>query len=104
MQQREHNNLLETLAGNIPTTNTYSRKIVEELRQGLSPDFSYVRNSNDMRLIRLGWVFDLNFAASCRQALERHYIEELCGKLPANEEIQGLQEHLISYLKERVCG
>ena len=102
MQQREHNHLLETLAGNIPASNTYSREIVARLRQGKSSDFSYVRNRNDMRLIRLGWVFDLNFAASCHQVLERRYIEELCSRLPANEEIQDLEEYFISYLQNRV--
>ncbi len=104
MQQREHSHLLETLAGNIPASNTYSREIVATLKQGKSSDFGYVRNRNDMRLIRLGWVFDLNFAASCRQVLERRYIEELCSRLPANEEIQDLQEQFISYLQNRVSA
>ena len=101
MQQRERGHLLETLAGNLPTGTSYSHKIVATLRQGQSPDFSYVRNSNDVRLIRLGWVFDLNFAASCRQVLKRRYVEELCSELPANEEIRELEEYFISYLRNR---
>ncbi len=101
MQQREQSDLLEVLAGDIPRSTSYAREIVAELRQGKSPDFSYVRNQNDMRLIRLGWVFDLNFAPSCRQVMERQYIEELCSQLPANREIRELQEHLTTYLKNR---
>jgi putative nucleotidyltransferase with HDIG domain len=100
MQQRQRSNLLETLAGDIPSNTSYGRDIVAELNRGRSPDFSYVQNHNDMRLIRLGWVFDLNFAPSCRQVLERNYIEDLCSQLPANREIWELQEYLISYLKE----
>lgn len=101
MQQRERSDLLETLAGNIPISNTCSREIVTELKRGKSPDFSYVRNRNDIRLIRLGWVFDLNFPASCRQVLKRRYIEELCSPLPDNQEIRELKEYFISYLKNR---
>jgi hypothetical protein len=101
MQQREHNDLLETLAGRIPVGTTYSREIVGDLKRGKPGDFKYVRNRNDMRLVRLGWVFDLNFSASCRRALENRYIEEICSQLPANEEIEELQEYLISYLKRR---
>jgi hypothetical protein len=54
-----------------------------------------------MRLVRLGWVFDLNFAVSCRQVLERGYIGEISSQLPANEEIKELKEYLISYLQDR---
>jgi putative nucleotidyltransferase with HDIG domain len=111
MQQRERSQLLENLAGNMPASATYSREILETLRQGKTPDFSSVRNKNDMsssvrnkndmRLVRLGWVFDLNFAVSCRQVLERGYIGEISSQLPANEEIKELKEYLISYLKNR---
>ena len=103
MQQQEHSNLLETLAGDIPVSSTYSREIVSKLRQGESPNFNCIRNNNDLRLIRLGWVFDLNFAASCRLVLERHYIDELCSQLPDNTEMHELKEYLISYLKKRTC-
>ena len=102
MQQQKHSNLLETLAGDIPISNTYSREIVSKLRQGKSPDFNCIRNRNDLRLIRLGWVFDLNFAISCRLALERRYIEELCSQLPNNIEMHELKEYFISYLKKRI--
>lgn len=101
LQQREQSNLLETLAGQIPTSSSYSREIVADLRRGKMPDFRSVRNQNDMRLIRLGWVFDLNFLPSCRLVLERQYVEEFCRQLPSEREIQELQEHLIAYLKNR---
>jgi hypothetical protein len=94
-------NLVETLAGVIPTSNSISSQIVAELMERRVPDFSSVRNRNDMILLRLGWVFDLNFTASCREVLERHYVERLCSNLPARKEIQEVEKWLILYLNER---
>jgi hypothetical protein len=94
-------NLVETLAGVIPISSSINRKIVTELMERKVPDFSSVRNRNDMILLRLGWVFDLNFSISCRQVLERHYVERLCSNLPARKEIQEVEESLISYLNNR---
>lgn len=94
-------NLVETLAGVIPTSNSFSSQIVAELMERRVPDFSSVRNRNDMILLRLGWVFDLNFAASCREVLERHYVERLCSNLPARKEIQEVEKSLILYLNKQ---
>ena len=97
-------NLVETLAGDIPMSNSVSREIVTELKEGRVPDFRSVRNRNDMILLRLCWVFDLNFAISCRLVLERCFIERLCSNLPAQGEIHKIEESLISYLKDRATG
>jgi hypothetical protein len=96
-----HGNLLETLEGVIPTSNSFNRGIVNELMERKVPDFSSVQNRNDMILLRLGWVFDLNFSISCREVLERHYVERLCSNLPALKEIKEVEESLISYLNNR---
>jgi hypothetical protein len=93
-------NLLETLAGYIPMSDSFSHDIVTELMAGKVADFSLVRNRNDMILLRLGWVFDLNFARSCRLVLERNYVERLCAHLPVRSELQEVKDYLISYLKD----
>ena len=94
-------NLVETLEGDIPISNSISRKIVTELMERKVPGFGSVRNRNDMILLRLGWVFDLNFPTSCREVLERRYVQRLCGNLPAIKEIQEVEKSLISYLNKR---
>lgn len=97
-------NLVETLAGIIPISNAINRKIVNELMDRKVPNFRSARNRYDMVLLRLGWVFDLNFPASCHQVLERHYVERLCSNLPARKEIQGVVKPLNSYLHNRAKG
>jgi hypothetical protein len=100
-QQSEQSDLLNTLAGDIPISATYSQEILADLWEEKAPDFGSVENRNDMILLRMGWVFDLNFGPSCRKVLENRYVEQLCDQLPDNQEIAKLQEHLISYLKGR---
>ena len=101
MHQEGSRDLAEALVGDIPLSNSYTDEILVELMEMRAPDFSSVRNQNDMILLRLGWVFDLNFAPSCRQVLERNYVERLCVHLPARSELQEVKKYLISYLKNR---
>jgi hypothetical protein len=97
----EYGNLVETLPDPLPMNNSINLKIVTELMERKIPDFSSVRNRNDMILLRLGWVFDLNLQVSCREVLERHYVERLCRNLPARKEIPEVEKSLISYLNNR---
>jgi len=101
MHQEGSRDLSEALVGDIPLSNSYTGEILAELREMRAPDFSSVRNQNDMILLRLGWVFDLNFAPSCRQVLERNYVERLCVHLPVRSELQEVKKYLIAYLKNR---
>ena len=91
--------VVEFLEGQIPVSNTYSPEMAASLKQGQVPDFSSVRNRYDMILLRLGWIFDINFPVTCRHVLERRYIERLCNNLPQNGEVQELKGCLIAHLE-----
>lgn len=84
--------------------NSYSPQIMGDLLQERVPDFGQVRNQNDLKLLRLGWVYDLNFAPSCRRVLERDFVELLCRELPQTEEIRQFRLHLLSYLRNRAVN
>lgn len=101
-QQEGSSDLAEALPADIPLSNSYSSEILAELREMRAPGFSSVRNQNDMILLRLGWIFDLNFATSCQQVLERNYIERLCCQLPVNKEIEQLKKSLTLHLRNRI--
>jgi hypothetical protein len=102
IEYRRRNNaaITEALAEGIPDIPSCSPEIVEDLRKGIAPELAQVGNRNDLLLLRLGWVFDLNFAPSCRQVLERQYVEQLISYLPDTPEMRELQGHLVSHLKE----
>jgi hypothetical protein len=55
-----------------------------------------------MQLLRLAWVYDLNFAATCREVLERGYLEALFEDLAATEDMHELRKLLSSFLERRL--
>jgi HD domain len=86
--------------GSMPRT--HSHELLMEILEGRIPDFDLVHAAGDMQLLRLAWVYDLNFAATCREVLERGYLETLFEELPATEEMHELREVLTSFLERRL--
>jgi HD domain len=84
------------------TPRLYSRELLMEIHEGRIPDFDLVRVPGDMQLLRLAWVYDLNFAPTCREVLKRGYLEALFEELPATEEMHELRELLTSFLQRRL--
>jgi hypothetical protein len=80
----------------------HSRELLREIREGRIPDFDLVQGPGDMQLLRLAWVYDLNFAATCRQVLERGYLQVLFEDLEATEDMHELRESLTSFLERRL--
>ena len=84
------------------TPKAYSPEIMVELQERRIPDFDLVHSPIDMQLLRLAWVYDLDFAATCREVLERGYLDALFEHLPDAEEFSELQYRLSAYLRQRV--
>jgi hypothetical protein len=80
----------------------HSRKLLQEIREGRIPDFDLVRVPGDMHLLRLAWVYDLNFAVTCRQVLERGYLQALFEDLEATADMRELRKSLTSFLERRL--
>jgi hypothetical protein len=80
----------------------HSRELLLEIHDGRIPDFDLVQAPGDMQLLRLAWVYDLNFTATCREVLERGYLEALFEELPATEEMNELGGRLTSFLQRRL--
>lgn len=88
--------------GGMPTS--CSREIAFCLREGRIPDLDLALSPADMRLLRSGWVYDLNFAATCSEVLKRGYLDSLFEQLPDTAEMRQLRELLTSYLEQRLNG
>jgi putative nucleotidyltransferase with HDIG domain len=56
---------------------------------------------NDFKLLLLSWVFDLNFAFTCREVLRRGYVESLISLLPRTNPIVFLEHKLLMFLQKR---
>jgi hypothetical protein len=85
----------------LPESPSYSKRIMADLLKGQSSDFNYAENQTDAALLRLGWVFDLNYEVSRRLALEKGYVETISVGLPNTTEVEKLKAKLFACLKEK---
>jgi hypothetical protein len=85
----------------LPASPSYSKRIMADLLKGRSSDFNYAENQTDATLLRLGWVFDLNFEVSRRLTLEKGYIETISLGLPNTTEVEKLKTKLLDHMREK---
>ena len=82
----------------------YSPAIVQDILNSRPSDARLMRTLNDMKLLQLGWVFDINFRPALRRVCEHRYLERILAVMPSNEEIERVRAHLRDYVKGRLTG
>ncbi|HTP66419.1 MAG TPA: HD domain-containing protein [Geobacteraceae bacterium] len=71
----------------LPDLPECSPEVLESLERRELVRLATVKSLNDFKLLQLSWVFDLNFPASFRLALERGLIKGLAATLPADRSV-----------------
>ncbi len=54
---------------------------------------------NDYRLLRLSWIYDMNFAPTYELIIERNYADKILAKIPPSDElgeITGIIRHYVA--------
>jgi hypothetical protein len=85
-----------------PDMPRYSKEIVEDIFRGRLIDYSRLRTLNDMRLLQLGWVYDVNFAATLKRIKQRKFLEQLIDFLPRTKDIEKLKAKIFEYVDCRI--
>ena len=65
--------------------------ILQRFRNHQIITLDLVRSVNDLRLVRVGWIFDINFSATYKKIKERKLLEKLFGLMPGSEEINQIK-------------
>lgn len=86
----------------VPDTPEYSKKMLSNIMQGKIASYSDIRTENDFRLMKLSWVYDMNFDSSVKLLVEKRYIDRLMGMMPDTEEIKLAMDRLKRYITERL--
>ena len=81
---------------------TYSADVVEMIMQGRRIDYNMLRTLNDMKLLQLGWVYDINFVATLRRIKQRGFLEMIFDFLPKTEDIEAVRKKILEYVDSRV--
>lgn len=86
-----------------PTDGTgCSPDFVELFVEGKQCDYTKMRTQDDRKLVRLMWVYDINYAWSLQQIINDNYIEEIIGNLLQDEEMMKGFNRLRAYMEKKL--
>ena len=83
---------------NMPDTPGCSETIVKDILNNRMAKIGDVRNQNDVKLLRLSWIFDINFPATFTLLKERRYLDTILSSMPGTEEVHIIEEYIESCL------
>ena len=83
-----------------------SPDFVENFVTGNQADYRKIRTNGDRKIVRLMWLYDINFSWTMQKIVERGYIEKIVSNLPMDEKIsegvRRLKLHVEKKLSEGV--
>jgi hypothetical protein len=86
----------------LPDEPRMSPEVIDAVLNGRLIEYGSLRTLNDIRLCQIGWVYDLNFAASVERFDAGNYLDELFGYLPQTPDIAEARRRIRRYMDQRV--
>ena len=86
-----------------PDTDEYSSDVLSDVLNGRRTDYKKLHTLNDMKLLQLGWVYDVNFAATLKRIKQRELLEKLVRFLPDTEDIKKAHSRIMAYVEGRIA-
>ena len=88
----------------LPDEPRITPEVLDALLAGRLIEHASLRTLNDVRLCQIGWVHDLNFAASLERLKARGSLEELLAFLPQTAEVARVRDVVFRYIDSRLSG
>ncbi len=85
----------------LPDTTGCTESIIKDILNNRMVEIKDVKNLNDMRLLRLSWIFDINFLVTFSFLIRRKYLDTIISSMPEAEEILIIKKHLEDYLNKK---
>lgn len=85
-----------------PDVDGYTPEVLEDVLAGRRTDYRKLRTLNDLKLLQLGWVYDVNFTATLKRIKQRGLLEKLAGFLPADSQMERVKTIVLRYVDERI--
>ena len=64
-----------------------SPDFVENFMTGNQADYRKIRTNGDRKIVRLMWIYDINFSWTMQKIVERGYIDKIISNLPMDERV-----------------
>lgn len=82
----------------------FSPDFLEQFVAGEQCDYTRIRTQDDRKLVRLMWVYDVNFSWTLQRIAERGYIERIIRCLPDSERMQEGVRRLQDYVARKCAA
>jgi putative nucleotidyltransferase with HDIG domain len=86
----------------LPDTPEYSLCFVDDILNNRVSNSHDLKTFNDMKLLQLGWIFDINFTPTFLYIQQRQIIEKIINALLDTDDIRKIQSHLKDYLEKKI--
>ena len=80
-----------------------SPDFIENFVEGNQADYRKIRTNGDRKIVRLMWVYDINFSWTMKKIVERGYIDKIVEALPMDEKVAKGVERLRQHV-DKVCS
>lgn len=91
------------MALGLPDTPGLSPRVVEAMLRRQVVDMRHVERLNDLKLLQVGWIYDINFAPTLAAVRHRRHLERLRSVLPATAEVAAIFAEIEVYLRSRAA-
>jgi hypothetical protein len=86
----------------LPDEPGYSSEVVQDILRGRRIDHGRLRTLNDMKLLQLGWVYDVNFIVTLKRIKQCRYLEMIAELLPDTKDIDKVRKSIFRYVDARI--
>ena len=87
----------------LPDTPGYTRAVLACLAERRLATLASLQTLNDFKIMKLTWVYDLNFPASFKIATDQGHIDHIIAALPDDPELSKATSCLKRYIRERAA-
>ena len=81
-----------------------SPDFVENFVTGNQAAYRKIRTNGDRKIVRLMWIYDVNFSWTMQKIVERGYIEKIVSNLPMDERIAEGVRRLRNHVENKLKG
>lgn len=81
-----------------------STDFIQDFAEGKQADYHRLRTHGDRKLVRLMWVYDINYSWTLRKMVERGYVDLIIKYLPKQEGLDKGIRRLREYIKEKCAA
>jgi len=91
----------DTVVLNLKDKESFTTEIFNKFLNKEKIDYSNLKTINDFKLLKINWIYDLNFSHSVKTIIERKYIKYLIDSMPKNKQTEIILEKINIYLNEK---